>query len=197
MTETKKKAGMHVGVQGMETSKVDLQFLTRHGVTHMNGGVEDYEVEILVRHREEAAAEGVSFEATHIGLDRSITLAIDPERDRAIDELCQSIENAGRAGIRALFYNFCILDHVHFRNIRGGLHNFQEVWPDEGDVDMYKLAQIFRDVEYPYMLMPDHAPGHPDDARHPEGSFRVGQAWAFQFGYIIALIETVHSRSSG
>lgn len=24
--------------------------------------------------------------------------------------------------------------HVHFRNVKGGLHNFVEVWPDEGDV---------------------------------------------------------------
>jgi hypothetical protein len=41
------------------------------------------------------------------------------------------------------------------------------------------------------MLMPDHAPSHPDD-RHPEGvSVRVSQGWAFQFGYIIAMIRAV------
>ena len=27
--------------------------------------------------------------------------------------------------------------NVHFRNITGVLHNFSEVWPDEGDVDMF------------------------------------------------------------
>ena len=41
------------------------------------------------------------------------------------------------------------------------------------------------------MLMPDHSPGHPDDAPHPDGSGRVRQGWAFQFGYIKALIQAV------
>ena len=85
------------------------------------------------------------------------------------------------------------LFNIHFRNIRGGLHDFQEVWPDEGHLDMHKVAQTLRDVEYPYMLMPDHAPGHPDDPAPPGVSGRVRQAWAFQFGYIIALIQAVNS----
>ena len=85
------------------------------------------------------------------------------------------------------------LFNIHFRNIRGGLHNFQEVWPDEGDVDMHKVAQVLADVGYPYMLMPDHAPHHPDDASPPGVSGRVRQAWAFQFGYIIALIQAVNA----
>lgn len=85
--------------------------------------------------------------------------------------------------------------NVHFRNIRGGLYKFQEVWPDEGDVDMYKLAKVLRDVEYPYMLMPDHAPSHPDDTSPPFLSGRVSPAWSFQFGYIIALIQAVNSEA--
>ena len=52
----KKKAAMHVGVQGMGTSKHELQFLVRHGVTHMNCGVAGYDTETLLQHREEAAA---------------------------------------------------------------------------------------------------------------------------------------------
>jgi len=70
------------------------------------------------------------------------------------------------------------------------------VWPDEGDLDMYEIARVLRDVEYPYMLMPDHAPGHPDD-QAPEGvSGRVRHAWAFQFGYIIAMIQAVNKGSN-
>ena len=33
-------AQMHVGVQGIGTSKMELQFLTRHGVTHMDAQVD-------------------------------------------------------------------------------------------------------------------------------------------------------------
>ena len=323
-----KGSKMHVGVQGMGTSRVELEFLLRHGVTHMAASVADIEVETLLKHKEEAAAFGVSLESTHISIPRSITLARDPQRDKDLDEVCRMIENAGKAGLRALFYNFCILDHqrtestlgrggvsystfdmskydnetlseagvvsreeafaraayflervipvaeenkvqmachlndppapilrgverwnwpvmeglkrfselvdspyhgfnfccgvaseglenpadelcdiiryfgerkklfnIHYRNIVGGLYKFQEVWPDEGDVDMHEVAQTLHDVGYEYMLMPDHAPSHPDD-KAPEGvSGRVCQAWAFQFGYIIAMVQAVAKKN--
>ena len=75
---------------------------------------------------------------------------------------------------------------IHLRNIRGRRNNFQEVYPDEGDMDFYKVMKVLRDVEYPYMIMPDHMPRHPED---PEGR----QAFAFGFGYIKALIQAVNS----
>jgi mannonate dehydratase len=72
--------------------------------------------------------------------------------------------------------------NVHFRNIRGGRDNFQEVFPDEGDVDLLKAIQAYRDVGYPYMLMPDHVPEATGD---PGGL----QSFAFCYGYIRALIQ--------
>ena len=102
---------MHVGVQGIGTSEKELQFLVRHGVTHMDASVEDNEVETLSRHKEKAGQWGVSLEMIHIGLPSSITLAQDPQRDRDLEGICQIIENAGKAGIRGLNYNFCILPH--------------------------------------------------------------------------------------
>ena len=62
---------------------------------------------------------------------------------------------------------------------------------------MHELARIFHRTGYPYMLMPDHSPGHPDDPPHPEGSGRVRQGWAFQFGYIRALIQAVTKEAKG
>ena len=61
-------SSMHVGVQGIGTSKIELEFLVRHGVTHMDASVEDNEVETLVRHKEEAAEYGVSMESIHISV---------------------------------------------------------------------------------------------------------------------------------
>jgi len=75
------------------------------------------------------------------------------------------------------------------------LNDFVEVWPDEGDVDMHEIARIFHRTGYPYMLMPDHAPGHPDDVAPAGVSGRVSQGWAFQFGYIKAMIQAVTSQS--
>ncbi len=76
--------------------------------------------------------------------------------------------------------------NVHFRNIRGRRDSFQETYPDEGDIDMVKALQVYREVDYPYMLMPDHVPHHADD---PEGL----QAFAFCYGYIRALLQAVES----
>ena len=36
--------------------------------------------------------------------------------------------------------------NVHFRNIRGHRDDFVEVYPDEGDVDMVKAIQVYREV---------------------------------------------------
>lgn len=325
---------MYVGTQYIGTSKLEMEFLARHGVAHFDATVDGLDAETLTRHREEAAAYGIELEMVHVPPLDSIPMAKDPQRDRDIDRFCQYIENASKAGLRGLNYNFCVLRapsgglvqrtgrtpgrggttystfslaeydndalteigrvsreeafdraayflnrvmpvaeacniqlachlndppapvlngiekwnypvfeglkrfselvdspyhgfnfccgvaaeglenpaeelppivqyfaekkkifNVHFRNIRGGLHDFCETWPDEGDVDMYQLAKILHRAGYPYMLMPDHAPRHPDDAA-PEGvSNRVTQAWAFQFGYIIALIQAVENES--
>lgn len=76
--------------------------------------------------------------------------------------------------------------NVHFRNIRGGRDRFQEVYPDEGDIDMPRVMRVLREVGYSGMVMPDHVPTHPGD--------RDGrQALAFAFGYIIALIQAAYA----
>lgn len=75
---------------------------------------------------------------------------------------------------------------VHFRNIRGKRDNFQEVYPDEGDVDMLQAIRTYKEVGYTGMIMPDHVPSHP----HDPGRL---QAYAFAFGYIKALIQTVNA----
>lgn len=326
---------MYVGTQYFGTSKHEMEFLARHGVTHFDASVSGLDADTLLRHREEAAAYGVELEMIHIPPQHNVALARDPARDREIETVCGFIENASKAGLRGLNYNFCILNaekagglvqrtapragrggtsyssfrlseydnetlseagvvsreeaferaayfleriipvaeefkiqmachlndppsprlngvekwnwpvfeglkrfselvdspyhgfnfccgvaaeglenpaeelppivqyfaerkkifNVHFRNIRGGLHDFCETWPDEGDVDMYQLVKILHKAGYPYMLMPDHSPLHPDD-RPPAGvSSRVTQAWAFQFGYIIALIQAATKES--
>jgi mannonate dehydratase len=76
--------------------------------------------------------------------------------------------------------------NVHFRNIKGGFLNFQETFPDDGDVDMLRALRVYKEVGYDGMIMPDHAPSISGDT----GS---AQAFAFAFGYIRALIQLVNS----
>lgn len=78
--------------------------------------------------------------------------------------------------------------NVHFRNIRGHRDNFVEVFPDEGDIDFVKAIKVYKEVGYPYMLMPDHVPLAADNA--DPGSL---QSFAFCYGYIRAMIQFVHS----
>jgi len=78
--------------------------------------------------------------------------------------------------------------NVHFRNIRGKRHSFQEVYLDEGDIDMFRVLRVLKEVGYSGMVMPDHIPQHSDD--------RDGlQGLAFAFGYIKGQIQALRSAS--
>ncbi|WP_028665735.1 mannonate dehydratase [Runella zeae] len=74
--------------------------------------------------------------------------------------------------------------NVHLRNIKGGWNNFQEVYPDNGDMNFVQVIRALRDVGYSGMVMPDHVPTHPD----PNSSL---QAFSFCYGYIKGLLQTV------
>ena len=74
--------------------------------------------------------------------------------------------------------------NIHFRNIVGRRDDFQEVFPDNGDMNMLEVMRTLRAVDYPYLVMPDHLPRHDDD---PNGR----QAFAFGYGYIKGLIQAV------
>jgi mannonate dehydratase len=123
------------------------------------------------------------------GLKRFIEIA--PSRYHGLN-FCQGtvaemLENPGKDiydviryfGSRGKIFN------VHFRNIKGGFLNFQETFPDDGDVDMLRALRVYKEVGYDGMIMPDHVP-------QIEGDTGRAQAFAFAFGYIQALIQTVN-----
>jgi len=76
--------------------------------------------------------------------------------------------------------------NVHFRNIHGGFLNFQETFPDCGDVDMLAALRVYQEVGYDGMLMPDHVPIIQGD---PGGR----QAFAFAYGYIRGLMQAINA----
>jgi mannonate dehydratase len=73
--------------------------------------------------------------------------------------------------------------NVHFRNILGHRDDFMEVAPDEGSVDMFKAMLTYKEVEYPYVVHPDHVVNSPSETG--------GEYTAFVYGYIRALIQAV------
>jgi mannonate dehydratase len=92
--------------------------------------------------------------------------------DREIDDVIRYFGSRGK------------IFNVHFRNIRGGYLNFQETFPDDGDVDMLRTLRVYKEVGYDGMIMPDHVPQLDGDKDHT-------QAFCFAFGYIQALIQAV------
>lgn len=76
--------------------------------------------------------------------------------------------------------------NVHFRNIKGKFLNFQETFPDDGDIDMIRAMRVYKEVGYDGMIMPDHVPSIPGDTGGR-------QAFAYAFGYINALIQMVQN----
>lgn len=78
------------------------------------------------------------------------------------------------------------LFNVHFRNIKGCKLSFMETFPDEGDMNMWASLKVYREVGYPYMLMPDHVP-------NIAGLDPSGVAFAYVYGYIRALIDAANT----
>jgi mannonate dehydratase len=78
--------------------------------------------------------------------------------------------------------------NVHFRNIKGGFLKFEETFPDEGDVDMPRALRTYREVGYDGMIMPDHVP-------QIVGDERGQKAFAYCFGYIQALLQTMRAET--
>ena len=74
------------------------------------------------------------------------------------------------------------IHQLHFRNVRGGLLNFIEVYHDEGDVNLFNIIRLLRDMNWEGSLLPDHSVQNSGD--------RTGlQSFAFSNGYIKGLLR--------
>ncbi len=73
------------------------------------------------------------------------------------------------------------IGYIHFRNVRGKVPNYREVFIDEGDIDMARIVDILMANEYRGVLIPDHTP-----------ELECGAPWhagkAFAIGYMKALV---------
>jgi mannonate dehydratase len=76
---------------------------------------------------------------------------------------------------------------VHFRNPRGQTPVFAEVFPDEGDTDMFAAVRAYRDVGVDGVARIDHCPPMLGDNDRHERSF------AFQGGYAKGLVEALQA----
>jgi len=127
------KAKMKVGHQHYSSNEI-LTLLAAFGVNNICSALpsprfdENWSVEGLTKLRERVESFGIKLEMVPLPLSShyitraenpNIMLGKSPERDREIDDICQMIRNAARAGIPALKYNMSILGVVRTESIKG------------------------------------------------------------------------------
>jgi mannonate dehydratase len=76
--------------------------------------------------------------------------------------------------------------YVHFRNVKGKVPNYHEVFVDEGDIDMIRTLRIYHKHGYDGVLIPDHTPGLECSA-----PWHAGMAYAL--GFMRAAIRMIES----
>jgi mannonate dehydratase len=72
--------------------------------------------------------------------------------------------------------------YIHFRNIKGKVPSYKEVFVDEGDIDMFRILKILKKNNFEGVLIPDHTPQMTCDA-----PWYAGMAYAM--GYMKAAIK--------
>jgi mannonate dehydratase len=92
----------------------------------------------------------------------------------------ESIKHYGKQGKIA---------YVHFRNVRGKVPLYQEVFVDEGDLDMLGAIRALRDVGYDGVIIPDHTPEMSCNA-----PWHAGMAYAL--GYMKAALQMSEREST-
>jgi mannonate dehydratase len=78
---------------------------------------------------------------------------------------------------------------VHFRNVRGKVPKYHEVFIDEGDLDVFRVLRILHRNDYQGVITPDHTPLMSCDA-----PWHAGMAHAL--GYLRAAIDAVRAETA-
>ena len=76
------------------------------------------------------------------------------------------------------------IGYIHFRNVRGQVPHYDEVFVDEGDVDMIEMLKILRKHNFDGVLIPDHTP-----AMSCAAPWHAGKAFAL--GYMKAAMTLI------
>jgi len=75
------------------------------------------------------------------------------------------------------------IGYVHFRGVTGTLKKFDEVFPDEGKLDMLQAVKVLKEVGFNGVVRIDHAPELTGDTEYGHRSH------AFQIGYLKGILQ--------
>jgi mannonate dehydratase len=80
------------------------------------------------------------------------------------------------------------ISYAHVRNVKGKVPVYDEVFIDEGDIDMFKALRLLKKHDFQGVLIPDHTPELLCDA-----SWHAGMAYAL--GYIKAILKSLETEN--
>ena len=159
---------------------------------------EEYKLRLGLHPQDPAFPPGKAFRgveralATVDGLKRFIELSPSPYHGLLFCQgtLAESMKTPAKEILEAIRYfgGRGKIFGVEFRNIKGGFLNFQETFPDDGDINMLEALRLYRDVGFDGMILPDHVP-------RIEGDTGGRQAFAFAWGYIKSLMDLVNNEA--
>ena len=94
------------------------------------------------------------------------------------DRVYEAIKHFGKGGH---------IGRVHFRNVRGTLEKFDEIFPDEGKLDMLQAVKVLKEVGFDGIIQNDHAPHVTGDTEYGHSSH------AFQIGYLRGILQCANA----
>ncbi|CAN5826034.1 mannonate dehydratase [soil metagenome] len=120
-------------------------------------------------------------------------LDLYPSRSNAL-EFCQGTigEMVGEMDVYEAIDTYSKQDaiaYVHFRNVKGRVPKYHEVFVDEGDVDMIEALRIYHRNGYDGVIIPDHTP-----QMECAAPWHAGMAYAL--GYMRAAITMIEGEPS-
>jgi mannonate dehydratase len=112
---------------------------------------------------------------------------LNPSRSNQLEYCLGSISEMTEGDIYEATEQYAQQDriaYVHFRNVKGKVPAYHEVFIDEGDIDMLRILTILKKNNFKGVLIPDHTPQMTCSA-----PWHAGMAYAM--GYMHALLQSI------
>ncbi len=114
-------------------------------------------------------------------------LDMAPSRSNALEFCLGTIQEMSEGSVYEAADQYSrqgALAYVHFRNVRGKVPKYHEMFIDEGDIDVLRVLRILKTNGYEGVVIPDHTPSL--DCAAP---WHAGMAYAA--GYLRAALQAV------
>lgn len=114
-------------------------------------------------------------------------LGLHPSPNNKLEFCIGTIAEMTEGNIYKATDEYSLLDaiaYVHCRNVRGKIPSYDEVFIDEGDIDIIKIFRILKQNDFQGVIIPDHAPLMSCSAPWHSGM-------AYTMGYLQAALKAV------